>query len=74
MSRAYAIIEVSERTYREIRAAIIEAHYSESIHRSLLDDELIDMHSLALRIRRPDGSANGKNLKPSANDEKSGRD
>jgi len=71
MSHTYAIVEVSEGAFREIRAALVAADYGHAIHHGP-DGEVIDMSGLALGIE--DRSANGESHKPSSDDEKSGSD
>lgn len=55
-TRTYAILEVSQATYDEIRAAFVLAGYDHAITRSSMrrDDgeELLDMNGVALAVNK----------------------
>lgn len=51
-THTYAILEVSKRTYREVRKLLLKADYSYAID-SDEDGEVIDMHGIALQARKP---------------------
>ncbi|MDQ3562701.1 MAG: hypothetical protein M3436_00700 [Pseudomonadota bacterium] len=44
MTHTYAVLEVSQATYDEIKAKLIEAGYNHAFHA-----HLIDMHGIALK-------------------------
>lgn len=50
MTHTYAIAEVSQSAYNEIRAVLVEAGYQHAIHDNL-GDEVLDMHGIALRAK-----------------------
>lgn len=51
MTRTYAILDVSRRTYDEIRRLLSDAGYDHALHEPNPDGggEMIDMHGIALR-------------------------
>lgn len=51
MSRTYALLEVSSATYAEIRQLFVSAGYEHALHLDG-DDEVIDMHGIALSIKQ----------------------
>jgi hypothetical protein len=48
MTRTFATLEVSEPTFDEIRAKLVQAGYSHAIREDPGFFELIDMHGIAL--------------------------
>ena len=49
MTYTYAILDVSQRTYDEIRAKLNAAGWQQAIH-EYDADEVLDMHGIALRV------------------------
>ena len=50
VTHTYAIMEVSQETFDEIRAKLLEAGYDDQIHPTrYLAIELLDMHGIALQ-------------------------
>lgn len=52
MSHTYAVLEVSQATYAEIRAKLVDAGYDHALHTPAVsgeDREVIDMHGIALK-------------------------
>jgi hypothetical protein len=55
MTHTYAVLEVSQAVYDEIRARLVEAHYEHTFHRGDGEHpEVIDMHGIALAPLRED--------------------
>lgn len=51
MTYTYALMDVSEATYQEIKAKLLEAGYSHALHDG--DDGIVlDMHGIALRKQK----------------------
>lgn len=44
MTHTYAILEISESAYKEIRGKLEEAEYQEQLH-----EDIIDMHGIAIK-------------------------
>ena len=65
MSYTYAILEVSQAAYDEIRQKLEQAGYQHAFHRES-DGEVVDMHGIALRItdRVPNQGAPNEGTRP----------
>lgn len=50
-THTYAILEVDPEIYKKIRAQLEEAGYGHAFHRGNNDDEVIDMHGIALQSK-----------------------
>lgn len=50
-THTYAILEVSPKTYAEVRKLLEDAGYGHAFHRGNNDDEVIDMNGLALQTK-----------------------
>lgn len=49
MTYTYAVLDISEAAYREIRQKLEDAGYGQAFHRSDDGPEVIDMHGIAVR-------------------------
>ena len=52
MTHTYAILKLSARAHREIRAKLEQAGYGQAFH----EDDVIDMHGIAVQPERLDGT------------------
>lgn len=59
-THTYAIMDVSASTYDEIRAALEEAGYRDSIHGGRGTSDILDMHGIALRRNSSDPPTDGQ--------------
>ena len=48
-THTYAVLEVAPEIYKQIRKQLEEAGYEHAFHTGEADEEVIDMHGLALR-------------------------
>ncbi len=63
-THTYAIADVSETTYNEIRALLVEAGYQQALHQSTSGEgegegEVLDMHGIALRCSATSATSQG---------------
>lgn len=49
MTRTYALLDISEAAYSEIRAKLEAAGYGHAFHHAEDEPETVDMHGIALR-------------------------
>ncbi len=51
-THSYAILEISQASYEEIKASLFKAGYQHAFHKDIDGREVIDMHGLAVATER----------------------